>query len=92
MGFFVRFRLLQRHDLGLGKHQPLLGHLRLQRLQPFPHRFQIVSEPDTPDTRRGDRERLFAEFIGDPQLPPVSSPVKETLPEENFWFLTLVPF
>lgn len=59
VGFFVRLRLLQRHDLGLSQHQPLLGHLRLQRLEPFPHGLQIMPEPDLPDAGGEDRQRLF---------------------------------
>jgi hypothetical protein len=70
VGFFVRLRLLQRYDLGLRQHQPLLSHLRLQRLESFPHRLQIMPEPDTAHPSRRDGQGLLPQFIGYPQLPP----------------------
>ena len=66
---FVRYCLLQCHDLGLGEYHPSWAR-RLHRRQPFPPRLQSVPEPDPPDARRGKRERLVAEFIGDPPVLP----------------------
>jgi hypothetical protein len=43
VGFLVGRRLLSRDDdLRFGEHEPLLGHLRLQSLEPFAHRLQIM--------------------------------------------------
>src|SRR6266498_2457701 len=38
VGLLLDLRALQRHNLRLGEHQPLLGTLGLQRLEPLLHR------------------------------------------------------
>src|ERR1043165_1281325 len=50
--FFIRGLLLQGHHLGFGEHQSFLSHLRFQRLQSFPHRFEIMAEPNASNARR----------------------------------------
>ncbi len=49
-GRFVDLRFFQGHHLGLGHNHAFLGHLRVQCLQPFPRRFEIMPEPDASDT------------------------------------------
>lgn len=70
VGFFVRLRLLQGYDLSFRQHQPLLGHLRFQRLEPLAHGLQIMSELDTADARGRDGQCLLAQFIRHPHLTP----------------------
>jgi hypothetical protein len=70
MHFFVGLRLVQRHDLRLRQHQPLLGHLRLPRLEPVAQGLHIMPEPDTTHPRRRDGRGLFPELIGHTNLTP----------------------
>ncbi len=70
MRFFVGLRLLQGHDLRFRQHHAFLGDLRFERLEPFPHRLQIMPKPDAADARGRDRQGLFAQFIRHAQLAP----------------------
>ncbi len=70
MGFFVSRGLLQRDDWGFRQDETFLGYLRLQRLQPFSHRLQVMPQPDAPNPCRGDGQGLLAQFVRNASLPP----------------------
>src|SRR5437588_3592804 len=60
--------LFQRDDLRLGQHQAFLGALGFQRLEPLVHRLQVVAQPHTAHTGRGDREPALPQLVGNADL------------------------
>jgi hypothetical protein len=59
MGFLFGFGLFQRNDLRLGQHQALLGALGFQRLEPFLHGLQVVTEPHAAHAGGTSRSRRY---------------------------------
>ena len=51
-GLLVVALLLERRDLGLGQHHPLLGDLPLERREPMLEGLQAVAKPHPPDAGR----------------------------------------
>jgi hypothetical protein len=45
-----------------------LGALGFQRLEPFLHRLQVVAQPHTAHTGRGDREPALPQLVGNADL------------------------
>ena len=69
MRLLLSLGLLQRRELALGQHQPLLSDLGLQRLQPLLHRLQVMALPDAAHARRRDGMPAGSDLIGNPDLP-----------------------
>src|SRR6266536_729787 len=56
VGLLLDLRALQRHNLRLGEHQPLLGALGLQVLEPLLHGLEVVAQPHATHTGRRHRQ------------------------------------
>src|SRR5205814_9014230 len=70
VSFLLGLGLLQRCNLRLGKHQPLLRHLGLERLEPFLGVLEVVTLPDTAHAERRDRLAALFELVRYPDLTP----------------------
>ena len=68
MRLLLGFGLLERRELALGEHQPFLGDLGLERLEPLLHRLQIVALPHPAHAGRRDRMTALAHLVGDADL------------------------
>jgi len=62
LGFF------QRDQLGLGQHQPFLGGLGFQRLEPLVHGLQIMALPHARHAGGRYRKPMFSQLVGDADL------------------------
>ena len=69
VGFLVELGLLQRDNLRLGEHEPLLRTLGLERLQALLHRLQIMPQPHAAHAIGRDRVALLLQLVGHPHLP-----------------------
>src|SRR3712207_7615958 len=68
MSLLLGLGLLQSRELALREDEPLLGPLRLKRLQALFHGLKVVALPDPSHTGRRDRMAALADLVGNADL------------------------